>query len=171
MTSDVVVARWPLFAALGALSLLAIAHAFETFGGYPPCELCLKQRDVYWAVVWSGLVLTGLIRLKPSLAVVAGALITALLLLEAGVAAFHAGVEWKFWPGPLSCTSAGVRPVGVADMQALLSGKPQRIIQCDVAAWRLFGLSMAGWNCLCALALSAVGAYVLYLGLRKADRP
>ena len=31
--------------------MLAIAHAFETFGGYAPCTLCLRQREVYWVAL------------------------------------------------------------------------------------------------------------------------
>ena len=40
--------RWRLFALLASVAMLATAHAFETFGGLAPCELCLKQRTVYW---------------------------------------------------------------------------------------------------------------------------
>jgi disulfide bond formation protein DsbB len=41
-------------------------------------------------------------------------------------------------------------------MSGLLSGKPEHIIQCDVAAWRWLGLSMAGWNAVAALALTLI---------------
>ena len=40
---------WPVLAALASAAMLAAAHAFETFGGYAPCMLCLRQREVYWA--------------------------------------------------------------------------------------------------------------------------
>ena len=40
--------RWRLCALLAAAGMLATAHAFQTFGGYAPCSLCLRQREVYW---------------------------------------------------------------------------------------------------------------------------
>ena len=43
--------RWRLCAVLVAAGMLATAHAFETFGGYAPCTLCLRQREVYWAIL------------------------------------------------------------------------------------------------------------------------
>jgi len=42
---------WTAFALAAALAMLGAAHAFERFGGLPPCSLCLKQREVYWAAV------------------------------------------------------------------------------------------------------------------------
>ena len=47
---------WPLVAALISLLVLAAVHAVETFGHLAPCELCLKQRTVYWAAAAVGLV-------------------------------------------------------------------------------------------------------------------
>ena len=38
--------QWPAAAFLASAAMLAIAHAFETFGGLAPCTLCLQQRDV-----------------------------------------------------------------------------------------------------------------------------
>ena len=49
-------ARWPLVAALVSAAMLAIAHAFERFGGLAPCTLCLRQREVYWVALAVGLV-------------------------------------------------------------------------------------------------------------------
>ena len=51
---------WPLIAALASLAMLAAAHAFETFGHLAPCDLCLKQRTVYWVAAALGLVGYGL---------------------------------------------------------------------------------------------------------------
>jgi len=43
--------HWPWVALLASAALVAIAHAFQTFGHLSPCELCLKQRDLYWAAM------------------------------------------------------------------------------------------------------------------------
>ena len=51
--------------ALAASALmLGAAHAFETFGGYAPCTLCLRQREVYW--VAGSLALAGLVLTRPA---------------------------------------------------------------------------------------------------------
>ena len=38
--------RWRLTALVASLAMLAIAHAFETFGGLAPSALCLRAREV-----------------------------------------------------------------------------------------------------------------------------
>ena len=75
-------------------------------------------------------------------------------LANSGLAAYHAGVEWHFWPGPDTCTAAQALPTNPAD---LLKGlDTARVVRCDEATWRLFGLSFAGWNVLISLALFAI---------------
>jgi disulfide bond formation protein DsbB len=162
--------RWPLLAAGVAAFMLAAAHGFETFGHFPPCELCLQQRDVYWLIVGLGVFSQAISRAltprwRPALWRGAVILITLLFASECALAAYHAGVEWKWWAGPATCTGAGVHPVTAADMTALLSGQPQHVVQCDVAAWRLLGLSMAGWNAFSALVFTLLSAAC---ALRKA---
>ena len=141
--------NWALVALLGCAAALGVAHAAETFGHLAPCELCLKAREVYWwtmalAAVGVVLRLTG---------VKAANWIDWLLALAflgaAGLAVYHAGVEWKYWPGPASCTG-GSKSVSAADLTKLLAGGGSTP-QCDKPAWVFLGLSMAGWNAIYAL--------------------
>ncbi len=84
---------WPILAALASLAALGAAHAFQTFGGYAPCQLCLRQREVYWgalALAIGGLVLVRLKLLSPNLL---AALLGAVFAAGCIVAAFHAGVS------------------------------------------------------------------------------
>ena len=145
---------WLLWGGGLAALMLLIAHGFETFGHLPPCELCLGQRDDYWAALVVGGGGYGLARWKPKVGRALLLLLAAVFALEVLLAAYHAGVEWTWWPGPASCTGVHRGPVTAAQMSALLSGPRVRVVQCDQAAWRLLGLSMAGWNALCALALT-----------------
>jgi disulfide bond formation protein DsbB len=47
--------RWPLAGGLTSLALLAGAYAFEIFGNYPPCPLCIEQRWIHiWAIIAGG---------------------------------------------------------------------------------------------------------------------
>ena len=73
------------------------------------------------------------------------------------LAAYHAGAEWKFWPGPASC-AAGHVEVTVADMTRMLHGGPIAAPACDKAAWIFLGISMAGWDGLLFLGLGLVSA-------------
>ena len=149
--------RWIVVALASALGLLAAAHAFETFGGMPPCELCLTQRAVYWlaaAVAAGGLVLLRFQSPEPVARFVCLAL--ALVFVgELGVAAYHAGVEWKWWPGPTACTG-GHTHVSLEELKAFAQGRRVTIVRCDQPAFRFLGLSMAGWNVLIALKLTVL---------------
>ena len=49
---------WTAFALAASLAMLGAAHAFERFGGLAPCNLCLKQREVFWGAVAISLVAT-----------------------------------------------------------------------------------------------------------------
>jgi disulfide bond formation protein DsbB len=148
---------WPVAAAAVSVAMLGSAHAFERFGGYAPCNLCLKQREVYWgalALALVGIALTRLKRMRPEALALA---LAAVFLAGALVAAFHAGVEWKWWPGPTTCVVAGTISIDTSDLAKILAGASSRAPACDVAAWRLLGLSMAGYNALISLALAAIG--------------
>ena len=149
--------HWPLTAACASAAMLAAAHAFETFGGLLPCHLCLYQRDVYWAAILVGVLgfALGYMRLRWA-GRTADGLLALIFLAGMGVAAYHAGVEWKWWPGPASCTGGGV--VNGGDLTAFLNGAKVKAPQCDVAAWRMFGMSMAGYNTAISLALAALSA-------------
>jgi disulfide bond formation protein DsbB len=149
--------HWSLAAACASAAMLATAHAFETFGGLAPCHLCLYQRDVYWAALSVGVAGFALGYMRMAWAGrTADAFLTLIFLVGAGIAAYHAGVEWKWWPGPASCTGAGT--VNLGDLQALMQGARIKPPQCDVAAWRMFGLSMAGYNAIISLGLTALSA-------------
>jgi disulfide bond formation protein DsbB len=147
--------HWPLAALLASAAALAVAHAFETFGHLAPCTLCLKQREVYWvalAVAAVG-VAAGYSRWRRPAVRIACLALGVVFLWGAGVAAYHAGVEWKWWPGPAACSGGSTQVTG-ADLSALLHGAKLKIPSCDKAAWVFLGLSMAGWNTLYSLALA-----------------
>ena len=157
---------WLLWGAGISALMLLVAHGAQTFGHLSPCELCLHQREGYWATFYESLVGYGIARWRVALSRALLGLLAALFAVETALAAYHAGVEWRWWPGPASCT--GVQSgVTAAQISRLLSGASLHVVQCDQAAWRLFGLSMAGWNCLAALALTIA----TLVALRRVRRP
>ena len=149
--------RWRLVAVLVAAAMLATAHAFETFGGYAPCTLCLRQREVYWTILGVGAAFMVLVRLPggPRWREATCWVLALAFLVSCGVAVYHAGAEWKFWPGPQACASAG-GGFSPADMNAFLQGEKVKPPACDEAAWVFAGLSMAGWNAVISLGLAVL---------------
>jgi disulfide bond formation protein DsbB len=162
--------RWRLCALLASAAMLATAHAFETFGGYAPCTLCLRQREVYWAAAAIAAGFMVVVRLPggPRWREWSDWILALVFLLGAGVAAYHAGAEWKFWPGPTTCSGAGgIGGVDTADLAALMNGAKVRPPACDEAAWVFAGLSMAGWNALISLGLALLSALAALRERRK----
>ena len=138
-----------LFAGLTALVVIAAALVLEHGFGYAPCPLCLQQRWPYYIGVPCAFLLAGLAgRLPPR---VTGLLLVALAGLFAwgmALGIYHAGAEWKFWPGPSTCGGS------LGDGLPTLTNDP--VVRCDEAAIRILGLSLAGWNAVICAALAAV---------------
>ncbi len=163
-----------------ALALATIAGAFAfQWAGYAPCELCLKERLPYYAgIVVAAATLAPAWRgpRHGSTRVAAAAGFAVLLILflgSAGVGAYHAGVEWGWWPGPSDCTGTPARAATSADFLAQL--RTVRVVRCDAVAVRVAGLSLAGWNAVVSVVVAATAGAGLRASLpgrrRVAARP
>ena len=139
-----------------ALFIIIVGAWIFELAGYLPCELCLKQRWAYYAGIPFALFLgvTKPTWIKPGLYLVA-----LVLTANALFGVYHAGVEWKFWQGPTSCTG-GDLTAGLSDGLPDLS-KPG--VMCDQPAIRILGLSLAGWNAVICAALATIA----FRGARK----
>jgi disulfide bond formation protein DsbB len=142
----------------GALTICGFFF-FQYVLGYPPCPLCLDQRMSYYvAVPLACLLWLGAGHGASRKVLVLGFVAVALVMLwNTGLSAYHAGVEWKFWQGPIDC-SGPIKSFGSAG-SLLNSLNDIKIVRCDVAAWRFLGLSLAGYDALVSLALAAVAAF------------
>ena len=129
------------------VSLLTIGGAWLfQLAGYAPCPLCLKQRWAWYAAIVLSLGLLVLPQWRRP-----GLWLLALIMVASGIfGAWHAGIEWKFWPGPGTCEGA------------LSGGLPQLgsepVVGCDDAAIRILGVSLAGWNAIISFAMAALAA-------------
>jgi disulfide bond formation protein DsbB len=85
------------------------------------------------------------------------AVIVAAMLWNAGLSTYHAGVEWKWWRGPIDC-SGPINSLGSTG-NLLKSLQDIKIVRCDEAAWRFLGISLAGYDVLVSLFLAAVAAW------------
>lgn len=149
-------------AALG-FALLAGAYAFEYLVGLKPCPLCLEQRVPWFVLIALGGAIFGAGRAGvPRSAMIAlYAAAFAVTVWSAYLGGFHAGVEYKWWLGPATCTGNGIPTDG-----PILVGPSSAsdVVLCDEVPWAMFGISLAGFNFL--FSLLAIG--LASLGLRTA---
>jgi disulfide bond formation protein DsbB len=172
MTSDMIRARPVTTAALaialvGAATILG-AWFFQYGLGLRPCPLCLEQRYAYYfAIPLAGMVLMGdSVGSQRKVLLAALFVIAAGMLWNTGLGVYHAGVEWKWWAGPQDCSGPIDKFGSAGDMLKQLESIS--VVRCDEAAWRLFGLSLAGYNVLISLGLAAVAAWGFLAGRRQA---
>jgi disulfide bond formation protein DsbB len=153
-------------AAVAALAIAAVAAAtlagawfFQLVLDIRPCPLCLEQRYAYYLTVPLALVLSfAAARGAQRPLLLAGfAVLLLAALANAWLGGYHAGVEWKFWPGPTDC-SGPVVDLGNAGtlLQRLDTVK---VIRCDEVQWRFLGLSLAGYNVLISLVMAVMALW------------
>ena len=135
--------------------LLAGAHISEHFFGLVPCALCLDQREAHWAAISvsiAGLVAGQIFKSHLGAAAAVGA-VALIYFVSTGLAFYHTGVEFKFWPGPASC----VAPTDFANIDLSVEALSAKTTHpsCDAVQWRLLGISMAGYNMLISAAMFA----------------
>jgi disulfide bond formation protein DsbB len=142
--------RAGLGAATGSAALLAAAFAFQHLGGLAPCPLCIWQRWPHAVAVALGIALLA----RP---VRAFALLGALAMLaDAGIAAYHVGIEADWWAGPATCVAPDVGGMTPEELLERILDAP--VVRCDEVAWRFLGLSMAAWNGLASAGLAVLWA-------------
>jgi len=147
-------------AAIAVTATLTIAGAwfFELVLDIRPCPLCLEQRYAYYlAIPLAVLIALGASKGVSRRLLGLGLVILALALLaNAGLGAYHAGVEWGFWQGPTDCSG----PITDLGGGSLLDGLNKvKVIRCDEVQWRFLGLSLAGYNVLISLAMAVIAAW------------
>ena len=142
-----------------AAATLAGAWYFQLVLDIRPCPLCLEQRYAYYLAIPLG----ALTALAATRDVARGLLLAGLGLLalaalgNAGLGAYHAGVEWHYFKGPTDCTG----PIGDLGSAGTLLQRLDtvKVIRCDEVQWRFLGLSLAGYNVLISLLMAALALW------------
>ena len=139
-----------LLAFLLALATILGAWGSQLWGGLVPCELCLGERlPYYWGLPLLALILLVWNRLPRAAWFIAIAIVAAIFVWSVYLGTYHAGVEWKFWPGPTACSGGS----GALDMSQLNDINAVKVVPCDVVQFRFLGISLAGYNALISLAV------------------
>ena len=140
------------------------AWYFQYVLKYVPCPLCYQQRIPYYFAIPLGLLLAAFAFYGAGKQLVRYGLsvLALILLISAGMGVYHAGVEWSWWQGPTSCAAGAPSSAPIGNI--LDSIRNIRAVPCNEAAWRLFGISLAGYNAL----ISAAAALIALAGARRA---
>ncbi|WP_049769442.1 disulfide bond formation protein B [Nitrobacter hamburgensis] len=162
-SSSVVRGKKTGFAAALAVALIAAATIagawfFQFALDIQPCPLCLEQRYAYYLAVPLGLLVAfAAAKGAPRCLIIPALAVLVLAALgNAGLGAYHAGVEWGFWPGPTDCTG----PVLDLGKAGLLDNLDKvKVVRCDEVQWRFLGLSLAGYNALISLLMAAIAGW------------
>ncbi|VAW20594.1 Periplasmic thiol:disulfide oxidoreductase DsbB, required for DsbA reoxidation [hydrothermal vent metagenome] len=96
-------------------------------------------------------------QITPLLRLVLTVVVAAVFVWSVYLGLYHAGVEWKFWPGPTACTGGA----DTLDFSALNAINDVRVVPCDTPQFRFLGISFAGYN-------AAISALVVYFLLWSA---
>lgn len=150
--------RYGVAALLLSIGAIATALGFQYVGGYHPCPLCEMERYAYYAAIPALLVALMLAsRGHVGTAAAIFGLVALAFLGNAGLGAYHAGAEWKYWPGPDSC--GGERGLATSAGNLLQDIETIKIVRCDEASWTMLGLSFAGWNAVISLIIAGLAAF------------
>jgi len=151
--------------------MLAAAHGFERLAYMLPCPLCLRQREIYWAAGAMAMTALVLWRIRPTPRFLLSINIMLGLVFMTGtvIAAYHAGVEWRFWPAPTGCSVTSPVDISTLDLTDLNQRQPVPSCTDDPFKGRL-GLSMAGWNALASLVFAGLSFRAAWLhAISRAD--
>ena len=145
------------------LVMLGGAYAFQFLGGLHPCDMSWRQRYAHFAAIPLALVAYAL-RGRACFSALFTGLAGLAIGISGGIGLFHAGVEYGWWQGLTACSTSPTAG-NPADILNQIMATP--ITRCDVAAWSLFGISMAGYN---GLLSGAAALLILALLLGKGSK-
>lgn len=156
----------PWFALFLSAGLWIGALGFEHIGGMHPCQMCYWQRHAHKAVLVIA-VLAILVRALTKSGKwdrIFLTLIGLAFLVSFGLAFWHAGVEYKWWEGPKTCSATlSITDITPADISKIFE-PGVKLPSCSDAPWHMFGISMAGYNALISAAAAIISLGVALRG-------
>ena len=137
--------------------MLISAFYLEYFHGALPCDLCITQRWFHGAIIAYSFIIILIIN-KTLISNKLLILVGAILWLSSSLAGlYHFGIEMNFWTGPDGCSSN--IDFSKDTLKYLLSKSP---IKCDEVMFKIFGLSLAGWNALVSFFVFLLTSILLF---------
>ena len=144
---------------LFGISILSLGAAFiaEHYYNLPPCEMCLKQRHSYYAIIIF-IIFFYFIKQKNKILILL--LIEISLIYGLFYAIWHVGIENKFLPSPESCSTKLNITNNTSSLKEQILSKP--VINCEEIVWSIFGLSAATINSILLFLIFILNAIYLW---------
>ena len=150
----------PLFILITSVVALVFAYISEYMFDLLPCNLCYYQRYVYMSAILTSISAI-LLSAKNKLFILFSILSILIILVGAGVAFFHMGVEYKWFEQLSGCEG----DINYLDNIKLGDFSDAGAVPCDKPQFE-FILSMAGWNFIISL-LIAIYTFIIFIKFRK----
>ena len=124
-------------------SVVALASAFiaEYYFNLAPCEMCLKQREPYYIIIVSFILIT-ILKWQDRIWFYLGVQLISIYGFFYSI--WHVGIENKLLSGPSGCSDGLNITNNASDLKEQILSKP--VINCEDVAWSIFGLSAATIN-------------------------
>ena len=129
---------------------LITAYFIQYILGHEPCNLCLIERIPYLATI----ILTSLIFILNKYEKIISLIVGLFFIFGAVVSFYHFGIEQGFFNESLVCDLSNSNKATSA--QDLLKQLEKKTVSCKDVTFKLFGLSLATFNTIISLILSAI---------------
>jgi len=138
---------------------MALASAFiaEFYFDLTPCAMCLKQREPYYFII-AGFIIIIILKWQKQIWFYLGVQIISIYGLFYSI--WHVGIENKFLPGPVSCSSVLNMTTNTSSLKEQILSKP--VINCEDVVWSIFGLSAASINSLLLFLIFILNAIYIW---------
>ncbi|MCK5556691.1 MAG: disulfide bond formation protein B [Alphaproteobacteria bacterium] len=157
----------PKHLAVAVIAVSIVSLIFAYIAQYvfclEPCILCIYQRVPYFINIALGTLAFMAVSKHPRSAIVL--LLIAALVFFAGaiVAVFHVGLQQQWWEWFSSSCGTGIIPTDGLSIEEIREAITQQstVVRCDKVSWRLFGISLAGYNYMFSVELTLGILYLL----------
>jgi disulfide bond formation protein DsbB len=129
---------------------LITAYFIQYILGHEPCNLCLIERIPYLAAI----ILISLIFILNKFEKIISLIVGLFFIFSAVISFYHFGIEQGFFNESLVCDLGNSNKATSA--QDLLKQLEKKTVSCKNVTFKLFGLSLATFNTIISLILSAI---------------
>ena len=144
---------WFYLVTLFSVVALASALIAEYYFNLQPCAMCLKQREPYYILITS-FILVMILKWQDKIWFYVGVQIVSIYGLFYSL--WHVGIENKILAGPSSCSGGLNISTNTSSLKEQIISKA--VINCEEVAWSIFGLSAATMNSLLLFLIFIINA-------------
>ena len=148
---------WFYIVTLLSATALVSALIAEFYFNLSPCEMCLKQREPYYIIIF-GFILVMIIKWQHRIWFYLVIQLVSIYGLFYSI--WHVGIENKLLSGPKGCSSGLNFMDNTISLKEQILSKP--VLNCQDVAWSIFGLSAATINSFLLISIFILNALYLW---------